>query len=215
MTPLHQVGSELSGGQKSEPLGALVAGIAHDLNDLLAAILGQAEMLELEPAPTPAGAAEHVSLIKEATLRAANLSWQLMSYSRAATQPETISLSQLVQEVARFFGPTLGAETHIETSLPDSPVLIQGDRTQLDRVLLNLLVNARDAMPNGGLITVRLRVKYLPSADRSGRGYGLLDVTDTGIGLNRKPCATPAIRFLRPNRPSVEPGWDLPPAGRS
>jgi len=151
---MRQLEAQLRQSQKLEELGRLAGGIAHDFNNLLAAILGYAEQLEERLVNDPAGIAD-LAEIQRAGQRAAQLTRQLLAFSRKQyMQPQIISLNGAVREMVRMLQPILGPDIALRTRLVDPLPDVRVDPGQMQQVLLNLAVNARDAMPAGGAIEI-------------------------------------------------------------
>jgi PAS domain S-box-containing protein len=176
--------------QKLEAIGQLTAGVAHDFNNLLTAILGNLEIMELRLADK-----EMLSRLQSAHAaaeRGAALTHQLLAFSRKQIlAPRPVDLNRLTLEAADMLLRTLGPEVQIETVLTDGlwPALV--DPTQIELVLLNLAINARDAMPDGGRLMIRtanISKREAPS-DLFSRDYVLISVEDTGIGMSEKVLA--------------------------
>jgi two-component system, cell cycle sensor histidine kinase and response regulator CckA len=176
--------------QKFEAIGRLSAGIAHDFNNMIGAILGWAELGAEETHPT-SKPHKRFEKIREQSQRAAKLTLQLLAFGRKQVlQPRNLNLNILIQEEMGFLGRVI--EKNIEITVePDSGLRItHADPTQIQQVLMNLCLNARDAMPEGGQLIIATKNveidgefrKTHPSAT-SGR-YVLLQVTDTGIGMD-------------------------------
>lgn len=178
-------------GQRMEALGMLSGGIAHDLNNILAPILLSIELLRATS--TNPNDRRTLELLETNTKRGAELLRQLLIFSRGtAGERTTVSAPVLLEEVLKIvrttFPRSIAVHTEIEPGLP--PLL--ADATQLHQVLLNLCVNARDAMPNGGTLTLRARLleagpetrRAQPTA-KAGR-YLVLETQDTGVGIPRE-----------------------------
>ena len=195
--------------QKMEAVGRLAGGIAHDFNNLLAAIRGNAELLLHHLMPDPARVAD-VEEILHAADRAATMTRQLLAFSRKhAHAPVRIDLNQLVENVARLSRRLLGPEIVLERESGAHLHAVMADPSQLEQLLLNLILNARDAMPGGGRIIVRTANRQLPDrapdsalADLPSGPYVLLQVVDDGIGMDQ---ATQA-RIFEPFFTTKEPG---------
>ncbi|MGZ5536995.1 MAG: response regulator [Chthoniobacterales bacterium] len=180
---------QLVQAQKMEGLGTLAGGIAHDFNNILAIILGytnQLEKWEKRPEIIPGA----LKVIREAVERGASLVQQLLASARQAeARLSPLDLNALVRELEKMLHATfpkmISFELHLESNLPS----ITADRSQIHQVLLNLCVNARDAMPNGGVLTVETAVargeelaELFTGAEA--RSYGCLRVRDTGVGMS-------------------------------
>jgi len=179
---LHQL-------QKMDAIGQLTGGVAHDFNNILMVIMGNAEALEDEY-ELEKGAREHVNNISRQTLRAADLTHQLLVFSRKQPlKPQVTDLSDLVANTGRLLRRTLGEQVDIELKLEGHVHMVNVDRTQVETALVNLCLNGRDAMPGGGTLLIETRnVTFedliLPrNADPGFRNYVMLAVTDTGVGI--------------------------------
>lgn len=187
----RQVAAEqaLAQSQKREALGQLVAGIAHDFNNTLAVLRGNLELLEI--AQSPAERAECLSEALGAVDRGARLTQQLLAYGRKAVLRKAVEpINTIVAGVERLLRRTLPETIAIETVLDDAAGNAELDRGQLENALLNLALNARDAMPQGGVLTLRTARIGIGSGDPSGAEddlrpgeYIALSVTDTGTGM--------------------------------
>jgi two-component system cell cycle sensor histidine kinase/response regulator CckA len=176
--------------QKMEAVGRLAGGIAHDFNNLLTVIAGYAEMLlaDLEPDAPPRGDIEQ---IRDAAERATVLTRQLLAFTRRQLiSVQAIDLSELVRGMERLLRRVLGPDIELLSKLDPEPCVVRADAGQLEQVILNLAINARDAMPEGGRLTIETALVELDEAfvEQSrafapGR-YVLLTVTDTGHGMD-------------------------------
>jgi PAS domain S-box-containing protein len=188
VTERRDLEARLRQSQKMEAIGQLAGGIAHDFNNLLTAILGYADWLGHDLA----GDEEHQSQIVEiqkAAERAAGLTRQLVAFSRPQMlQPSIINLSRLVCDLVPMLVRVIGE--HIDITADVAPKLspVLGDRSQLEQIVVNLAVNARDAMPGGGQLKMRTANIWLDelaqTSDASGGAGVLLEVADTGIGMD-------------------------------
>jgi len=179
ITERKRLEEELRQSQKVEALGRLAGGIAHDFNNLLTVIGGYSDML-LESLPPGGDDRELARAVREASERAAALTRQLLSFSRRTVlQPQPVDINAAVGRTEQMLRRLIGEDIFIETRLAPSlgPAMI--DPTQLDQVLINLAVNARDAMPNGGTLRLETSAAETP---RPGP-YVRLDVRDTGSGI--------------------------------
>lgn len=174
--------------QKLEAIGRLAGGVAHDFNNLLAVIIASGELAaeSLEPAhPARVELAE----MHAAALRAAALTRQLLAFSRRQPrQPQPLSLNDVITNLQRMLRRIIGEDVALTAELAPGPCMIDGDVGQLEQVLTNLVVNARDAMPAGGRVTIRTSDAELrgPAAERVGVSPGRyveLAVIDTGVGI--------------------------------
>jgi PAS domain S-box-containing protein len=181
---------QLRQAQKMEAVGRLAGGIAHDFNNLLCIITGYGEMAL---AQLPSGVPLHLYLteIAKAANRAATLTRQLLAFSRKTLMaPKVLDLNTVIQDAGGMLRRFIGEDIELVTELePDLPT-VKADPNQLDQVLMNLVVNSRDAMPQGGRLEVRTRRVRLTEADvreqpevQPGR-YVMFAVTDSGCGMD-------------------------------
>ncbi|MEG9501806.1 MAG: response regulator [Methylorubrum extorquens] len=172
--------------QKMEAIGRLTGGIAHDFNNLLQVILGYADSLATNldrPDADRGRMGRAVGNIREAAERASTLTQQLLSFARKQRlDGRTLNLNDLVSETKELAGRTLGDAVTIETDLAPDLWPCRIDRTQAEVALLNVLINARDAMPEGGRVTITTRNEESGRPDGSGRHVSVA-VTDTGAGI--------------------------------
>ncbi len=181
--------AQLRQSQKMEAVGQLTGGIAHDFNNILMVILANTDGL-LEDNSDPAMLTDSLERIAAAVLRASELTNQLLAFSRKqALNPKVTNLSDLVSATGKLLRRALGAQIEIESALADDIWMIDIDRTQLETALVNLAVNARDAMPSGGKLLIETR-NVTWGADDGARpaeieagDYAMLAVTDTGTGM--------------------------------
>jgi two-component system cell cycle sensor histidine kinase/response regulator CckA len=178
---------QLRQAQKLEAIGRLAGGVAHDFNNVLLAIRGYGE-LAVRAIGRGEDAAQEVKEMVAGAERAAALTRQLLAFSRRQVLlSETIDLRDIVREMHKMLQPLIGDDVELVTELSDEPVLVNGDPGQLEQVIANLAVNARDAMPNGGRLTIRVGAVETEATQVSDRAAGysaLLSVTDTGTGMD-------------------------------
>ena len=182
--------------QKMEAVGRLAGGVAHDFNNLLTAIRGNAELL-LADLPRDSQAREDVEEIRRASDRAAALTRQLLAFSRRQVlQPRLLDLNQSVREMERMLGRLLGDDVELVTRLGPGLRRVRADPAQVEQVILNLSVNARDAMPGGGVLMVCTENTELDAALQEKYPYVvpgeyvLLEVGDTGQGMDAQTVAS-------------------------
>lgn len=180
---------QLRQAQKMEAIGRLAGGVAHDFNNMLAVIQMQAGLLKADGELT-ALQSEMAGEIEKAALRAADLTRQLLLFSRRQTlQPRDLDLNELVRNITKMLQRILGEHIRIQISFAPGELLIHADPGMMDQVLLNLAVNSRDAMPDGGQLTIETVVVNLDEAAAAqypgGRpgSFVCLSVTDTGCGI--------------------------------
>jgi signal transduction histidine kinase len=199
---------QLRQAQKMESVGRLAGGIAHDFNNLLTVINGSAEMLLLETKPNQDASATLMDILR-AGERAAGLTQQLLAFSRRQLlQPRVLALNTLVADSSKMLTRLLGEDIEIVTVLAPSLWHVKADAGQLEQVIMNLAVNARDAMPQGGRLTIETQNVQLhegyaiehPSLPPG--NYVMLTVSDTGVGMDRDTVA----RIFDPFFTTKEPG---------
>jgi PAS domain S-box-containing protein len=198
ITAKEQLERRLRQSQRLESLGQLAGGVAHDFNNLLGIIIGYATMcardLEVAAEMDPHWRTVHadVGQILQAGDRATNLTRQLLSFARAGVvQTEVIDVNAVVTGVEQLLRRTIGEDVELRIQLTERPEPVKADPGQVEQVLINLVVNARDAMPTGGALTIDTDViavdehhaDYRPGT-RVGR-YLRLRVTDTGAGMSQ------------------------------
>ncbi len=172
--------SELVTNQKMEAIGQLAGGVAHDFNNLLTVINGYARMLLRKGSADPT----KVEAILQAGERGQRLTKQLLVFSRKQiTQFKPINLNSLVLAFLEMLQPLIGADVELRTVLAPELDLVMADAAQMEQVIMNLVVNARDAMPNGGVVTIETRNVEPGSAQEEG-GTVVLSVSDTGVGMS-------------------------------
>jgi len=176
--------------QKMEAVGRLAGGVAHDFNNLLTAILGSSE-LALEDLPPDAAVREDLEEIRKAGQRAAGLTRQLLAFSRQQVlAPQVLDLNALVANMEKLLQRLIGEDVVLRTTLASPLGAVRADPGQLEQVIVNLVVNARDAMPRGGQLTIEtsnvdLDEGYADAHFPAKAGaYVLLTVTDTGSGMD-------------------------------
>ena len=187
ITERKRLEEQLRQSQKMEAVGRLAGGIAHDFNNLLTVIGGYTETA-LAELPKDAPTAALLREVRRAAESAASLTRRLLMFSRRQIVRLTpLDLNAVVTEVEQLLKRTLGEDIEIVTSLPSGVHPIQGDATQLQQVLMNLAVNARDAMPRGGTLTIETtNVAPGKTSRGSAPATGLVElrVSDTGCGMN-------------------------------
>ena len=189
ITEKRAIEERLQQGQKMESLGRLAGGIAHDFNNLLTAILGYADWLADELPATEVERRDQVNEIHKAATRASGLTKQLLAFSRhQVVQPTVIDLAEALHDIVPMLRRVLGEHIEIAETVEGRVPPVLGDRSQLEQIVLNLAVNARDAMPHGGTLTIRLSTEHVAHA-KDGRDvtpgdWVRLDVRDTGTGMD-------------------------------
>ena len=187
---LQKLEVQLAQSQRLQEVGQLAGGIAHDFNNLLTAVLGAAESIVAREG-LDGEVLDDAAQIRASTLRGAALVRQLLAFGRQQTlQPRVLAINEVITDVAGLLRRVLGAKIRLVLELEEPGRSVRADRTQLDQVLVNLAVNARDAMPDGGTLTLRsghlLLLEPMPLGAETvqpGR-YVAIDVIDTGTGIS-------------------------------
>ena len=189
VTEKTEMERQLQGAQRMEAVGTLAGGIAHDFNNALTGIVGFGELLRMRMAGD-AQALHDVDEILRCAERAATLTRQLLTFARRQViEPVNLDLSALVADLMMLIGKVVGEHIEAKTSPGKDVPTIHADRGQIEQVIMNLCLNARDAMPNGGRLVVETEDVYLEEEHvrqnpymKTGR-YALLTVSDTGVGM--------------------------------
>lgn len=191
---LRKAEEHLRSSQKLEAIGLLAGGVAHDFNNILQVIRGHAEFLRATVSGTPQ--LEDVEIIQDAAKRATQLTRQLLAFSRK--QPlkrELVDPNALVSEMVSMLRRLLGEHIDVQVMLLEEACMLIADKSQLEQVLLNLVVNARDAMPTGGRIHIKLHTTRINPRDENDQAelgdgpYLILTVSDNGCGMPPKVVA--------------------------
>ncbi|MBV1857844.1 MAG: response regulator [Nannocystaceae bacterium] len=191
LRPMRELESRLRQSQRLESIGRLAGGVAHDFNNLLTVIDNCAALVS-ESLEDGDDRKPDLEQVRSASSRAADLCAQLLSFARRQIiHPTTLHAPDVVEALMMLFRRTLGEDILIETDLPRESWPIKVDRSQLDQILLNLVVNARDAMPGGGTLTVEAKNVVLDEHYASTRPdvtageYLMIAVSDTGEGMSK------------------------------
>jgi two-component system, cell cycle sensor histidine kinase and response regulator CckA len=182
---------QLQQAQKMEAVGRLAGGVAHDFNNMLAVVTGYSELLKLRN-DLDESSLHQVEEIRSAAKRAASLTQQLLAFSRKQIiQPRTLDLNEILAGLGKMLRRLIGDDIELALRFSSAQALIKVDQNQLEQVVMNLVINARDAMPDGGKILIETDLCELDEAYASrhkpviaGR-YVRLSVSDTGIGMDR------------------------------
>ncbi len=187
MTQLKEAEQRLNQSQKMEAIGKLTGGIAHDVNNLLAVIQGSAELILLNKDDIE----DHLAVIVQATERGADLTQRLLAFARQQPlRPQRIVIDRIVIEATTLLKYTLGPSVHIRLDLPPDTWFTTVDPGQIENVILNLALNARDAMPDGGRLSIsctNVRLGDSQAANKQGLEIGdyvCLEVADSGSGMS-------------------------------
>lgn len=204
VTERKRLEEQLRQSQKMEAVGTLAGGVAHDFNNLLTVITGYAQ-LAMARGDDRTSLTRDLQQIEEAGRRAATLTRQLLAFTRQQIlQPTTISLNSVVSGMQTMLLRLIGEHIVVNSQLSTELWLTKADRGQLEQVILNLAVNARDAMPKGGTLTFHTRNLTLDSLERGLRPgrYVVLTVGDTGMGMDEPTKA----HIFEPFFTTKEPG---------
>jgi len=213
---LRKSEEELRHSQKMEAVGRLAGGVAHDFNNLLTAIIGYAELISTRVTSNTL-AKQNADLIRKAGEQAAALTRQLLAFSRKQLlQPKVIDLNALVVEMEKLLRRVIGERFDLQTH-PDAEIgRVKADPSQIEQVVLNLGVNARDAMPTGGELIIRTANERLDgttaaqiSASLLPGDYVVLSVTDTGAGMDEETKAHIFEPFFTTKGPGKGTGLGL------
>ncbi|HSB53704.1 MAG TPA: PAS domain S-box protein [Gemmatimonadales bacterium] len=178
---LHRSEEQLRQAVKMEAVGRLAGGVAHDFNNLLTSVLGHAD-LALKRVPSSDPLHDDLVEIMSAGSRAAALTQQLLAFSRKQVlEPRIVDLNATVTTIARMLRRTIGEDIELETRLAPELGAVRADPVQMEQVILNLAVNARDAMPLGGQLLIETSNQELP-----GGAAIRVTVTDTGMGMSEE-----------------------------
>ncbi|HTN77096.1 MAG TPA: PAS domain S-box protein [Pirellulaceae bacterium] len=216
ITERKLIAEQMRQSQKMEAIGRLAGGVAHDFNNLLTIVLGNAE-LALEDLPDENPNRELLQEIAHAGQRAASLTTQLLAFSRKQVlEPRVLDLNDLVASTDRLLRRLIGEDIYLSTVLDPMLHRVKVDPVQVEQILLNLTVNARDAMPDGGNLTIETRNTQLEDTFgltreqvRSGR-YVMLAVTDTGHGMDEATRARIFEPFFTTKERGKGTGMGLP-----
>jgi two-component system NtrC family sensor kinase len=174
-------------GQRLEALGQLTGGVAHDFNNLLTVIRASVDMLRRQDLPEPRRL-RYIEAISDTVGRAAKLTGQLLAFARRQSlQPEVFDACQNVRTLSEMLATLIGSRVEITAQVPDEPCLINADAGQFETAMINMAVNARDAMDGVGKLSITVRrVDHLPSGSShppSPHGHVAVSVTDSGVGI--------------------------------
>ena len=188
---LHDREEQLRQSQKMEAIGRLAGGVAHDFNNLLTAIIGYTDMIAERSDLDPATARE-VREIRLAADRGAALTRQLLAFSRKQLlNPTVLNVNESVAGLLHMLPRLIGDHIHTDARLAAGLAFVRADASQIEQVIVNLVLNARDAMPTGGYVTIETANVELTEAHLAAEGlalepgrYVMLSITDTGVGMD-------------------------------
>ena len=181
---------QLRQSQKMEAVGRLAGGVAHDFNNLLTAIAGHTELL-LEDLGADDAVRSDIEEVLRAVDRASTLTRQLLAFSRRQVlQPRLLDVNQVITDLDRLLSRLIGEDVEIRSSLTPGLARVRGDRGQIEQIVMNLVVNARDALPNGGTVQLRtLDIDVTEDSPEHRRGVAIgayveIAVSDDGVGMD-------------------------------
>jgi len=178
-TDRRMLEEQLIQARKMEAVGQLTGGVAHDFNNLLTVVLGNVDMLGRRK-ETDDRRARRVDAIRQAAERGRDLTRQLLAFSRRQhLSPVNLDVNDLIRDFVPLIGQAIGESITLDLALTDGPFCVHVDPTQLETALLNLAVNARDAMPEGGTLSIRTERTTGPAGD-----WAQILVQDTGVGMS-------------------------------
>jgi PAS domain S-box-containing protein len=192
ITENKKIQEQLLHAQKMEAVGQLAGGIAHDFNNILTAMMGYAGLVQMDLRKGGISAV-HVNEIIDAAQRAANLTHALLAFSRKQEiDPKPVDLNDVVKVIKGLLSRLIGEDIELIVKVTDEPLTIMADVTQIEQVLMNLVTNARDAMPAGGRLILSTDLMEMTAQFVESHGYGrpgtyaLISVEDTGCGMDLK-----------------------------
>lgn len=182
---------ELRQAQKMEAVGRLAGGVAHDFNNILQSITGYSDLARDEIGPDQPDLRDYIDQVKAAAALATTLTGKLLAFShQQVVQPRVLDISEVVKDLAAMLRPLLGKRVELVLDLDLSGTAVEADPGQLEQIVMNLVINARDAMPAGGRVTITVGTRDLTGVTGSppvppGR-YIQLSVSDTGTGMDEE-----------------------------
>jgi PAS domain S-box-containing protein len=191
VTAQRELQRQLVQAQKMESVGTLAGGIAHDFNNILTATLGYTQLIRGQLGDREA-VLSHLQVLESSAHRATELTRRLLSFSRAGVSDhKPVRVNEIVSETVQLLRQTIDRTIEIRTECAAEIPSVLGDQGQIQQVLINLCVNARDAMPRGGVITLSTRADPRPAGGEGGDSAGgagsvVLEVNDTGVGIDRE-----------------------------
>ena len=192
ITEQKKLEQQLIQAQKMEAVGQLAGGIAHDFNNILTVIVGFANLLQMEISKDDS-LQNKISPILSAAKRASELIHALLAFSRKQVMnPKPVNLNQIIKGIERMLSRIIGEDIELSANLADKDVIIMADANQIEQVLMNLAANARDAMAEGGKLTVstgfmKIDEQYIAEHGYGSEGlYAVISVEDTGHGIDRE-----------------------------
>jgi signal transduction histidine kinase len=215
VTEIHRLEEQFRQAQKMDAVGRLAGGVAHDFNNLLTAILGYGDLLQRD-LPEGARGRRHLDELRKAAECAATLTRQLLAFSRKQVLvPAVIDLGAVVADLADMLRRLIGEDVVLSTRIHAPVGKVRADRGQVEQAILNLAVNARDAMPSGGGLTLEVQDDDVDGAvprahpDVPPGRYVRLTVADTGTGMDAETRSRVFEPFFTTKPPGVGTGLGL------
>ena len=195
LTDNKRLESQLFQSQKMESVGRLAGGVAHDFNNILTVIIANAEIAAMS-IPDGYPVKEEIYEIGKAAERAANLTRQLLAFSRKQVmEPKVFNMNSLILDMDKMFQRLIGENIELTTLFSDTPCIVKADPGQIEQVVTNLIVNSRDAMPDGGKLIIETKNVYLDETltqkkiDFIEGDYVMVMISDTGTGMSQEVLA--------------------------
>jgi PAS domain S-box-containing protein len=179
---LEETRAALAQAQKLQALGELAGGVAHDFNNMMTVIVGAADFLRRRPKLAAEKREQYVNAIYETGMRATKLTGQLLAFGRRQPlRPDVIDANACIDALSEMLKRTLGSCIEVKLDLADDAGRVEVDAAQLETAILNASINARDAMPAGGTLSVATTVEHCDAGD-----YVRIDIKDTGLGMTQR-----------------------------
>src|SRR5581483_3632711 len=195
LTEHKQLEAQLRQAQKMEAVGRLAGGVAHDFNNMLTAIMSYAELVQHD-LPDQSPAQDDLNEIRSAARRAADLTRQLLAFSRQQLlEPRVLDLNEVVVGLEKMLGRLIGEDIELATALAPDAGHVRADPGQIEQAILNLAINARDAMPDGGRLVIEVMNVEFDERYASDHGidaagpYVMIAITDSGHGMDKATLA--------------------------
>lgn len=210
----RQLEQQLRNAQRMETVGRLAGGMAHEFNNILQTITGHSDLASAEVGPEQPELGRNIDQVKAAAGRAAVFTRKLLAFSRQqVVQPRVLDLSEMVEELAAMVRPLLAEGIELILDL-ETRAFLEADPGQLEQVIMNLVINARDAMPDGGQVTITVAALDVTESNGSlpvppGR-YVRLAVSDTGTGMAEATISSAFDPFFTTKEPGEGTGLGLP-----
>gem|GEM_PF-3881769 len=216
VTETRRLQQQLIQAQKMESVGNLAAGIAHEFNNLLCGILGNVSFVQMNVDPD-SPAQKEMETIKGSALKAAELTHRLMAFTRAGqSRISSMDLNVVVRETVRLLSRNPNKNIRIDLRTADGVLPVKGDRNQLEQVFMNISLNACEAMPSGGNLTITTRLLVLSEGKEredfiiAPGHYAVVEVTDTGIGMERDTLKMVFEPFFSTKKKGFGTGLGMP-----